>query len=711
MTKRSRQRQTPSAGSSDPRATLAKGLAAHQAGNLAAAESLYKRVLRADPDDFDALHWLGVVEAQRGRHDAAVRLLGRALTVNPRSPRAYSHLGLALVALQRFDEALRSFDNALAIKTDFVEALLNRGITLGDLHRHAEAVESLEGALALEPGNVAALLNRGVALKHLERHAEALASFDQAVAIKPDFVAALFCRGNALADAKRHVEALRSYDRALAIEPAFTAAMFARGELRQNLGRHEEAISDFAGVLKNDTNDKYARGYLHYSRLHCCDWTSYDKDVARLRADLRARKGLQPPFSFLAICDSASEQLLCSQTWLGDKIPALPAPICPSQPYRHDRIRLAYLSADFHDHATAYLMAELFERHDRDRFELTAVSFGPDMPGAMRTRLRESFDRFIDVREKSDRETACLLRELEIDIAVDLKGFTTDCRTEILAHRPAPIQVNYLGYPGTMGADFIDYILADRFVILEDQHGSYSEKIAYLPDTYQPNDTKRQIGAQVPTRAALGLPETGFVFCSFNNCYKITPAMFDIWMRLLKRIDGSVLWLLAGEAAALRNLRREAAARGVAPERLVFAPRVKLDDHLARHRLADLFLDTLPFNAHTTASDALWAGLPVLTCAGNTFASRVAGSLLKAVGLPELVTSSLGEYEAAAAELSRDGARLAALRARLADNRASYPLFDAQRFRRHIEAAYETMWRRHQAGEPPASFAVRAIAG
>src|SRR6266851_1392546 len=305
--------------------------------------------------------------------------------------------------------------------------------------------------------------------------------------------------------------------------------MLARGELRQALGRHEEAIDDFAGVLARDPNNRYARGYLHYSRLHCCDWTSYDESTARLRADLRARKGLQPPLSFLAVSASASEHLLCSQAWLRDKIPALPSPMCSSEPYRHDRIRLAYLSADFHEHAIAYLTAELFELHDRERFELTAVSFGPETPSAIRTRLRKSFDRFLDVRTKSDREVAHLLRELEIDIAVDLNGFTTDCRTGILAYRPAPIQVNYLGYPGTMGAGFIDYILADRFVIPANQRDFYSERIVYLPDTYQPNDTQRHIAAVVPTRAELGLPETGFVFCSFNNCYKITPPIFDIW--------------------------------------------------------------------------------------------------------------------------------------------------------------------------------------
>jgi protein O-GlcNAc transferase len=705
MTKRSGVGRNDPAGD-DAAAILARAMAAHQAGDLAAAETLYKRVLRIEPRHFDALHWLGVVAAQRGRHDVAIGLLRRALAVKPRAPRAYCHLGLALAALRRFEDALRSFEDALAIAPDFIEALLNRGITLGDLQRHAEAIVSFDAALAVAPDNEVALFNRGIALAHIERHADALASFDRALAIKPDFAAAWLARGNALADARRPTEALASYDRAVAILPDFAAALFARGELLQSLGRHEAAIGDFTGTLAADPDHRYARGYLHYARLNCCDWTAHDETAARLRADLRGRKGALPPFSFLAVSDSASEQLLCAQLWLADKMPAAPAPLCRREPYRHQRIRLAYLSADFHEHATAYLMAELFERHDRARFELTALSFGPDAPSAMRTRLRDSFESFIDARAMSDGEAARLLREREIDIAIDLKGFTADCRTEILTHRPAPIQVNYLGYPGTMGADFIDYLIADRFVIPPEQQRFYSEKIVYLPDAYQANDTKRQIAAAAPTRAALGLPPSGFVFCSFNNSYKITPAIFAVWMRLLRRVEGGVLWLLAGNDAAERNLRREAASLGVAPERLVFAPRVKLDDHLARHRLADLFLDTLPYGAHTTASDALWAGLPVLSCAGKSFAGRVAGSLLNAIGLPELVVASLDDYETMAAGLASDRARLTVLRRRLADNRTRYPLFDSERFRRHIEAAFETMWRRHEAGENPTGFTV-----
>jgi predicted O-linked N-acetylglucosamine transferase (SPINDLY family) len=412
---------------------------------------------------------------------------------------------------------------------------------------------------------------------------------------------------------------------------------------------------------------------------------------------------------FLGVSDSPHDQLLCSRTWARDKCPASPVPIWKGERYRHDRIRVAYLSADFRMHPMSYLIVGLFEHHDRGRFETIGISFGPDDRSEIRTRVKGAFEDFIDVRSKSDLEVARLMRELEVDIAVDLMGYTQYDRMGILALRPAPVQVSYIGFPGTMGADFIDYILADRFVIPEEHHACYTEKVVYLPDTYLANDSKRVIADRTPARAEAGLPEQGFVFCSFNNNYKISPPVFDVWMRLLDKVEGSVLWLLESNAVAVRSLRQEAANRGIAPERLVFAPIVKVEEHLARHRLADLFLDTLPYNAHTTACDALWAGLPVVTCLGTTFVGRVAASLLNAIGLNELITRSLEEYEALALELATNRKRLAGIKSKLAQNRETYPLFDTDRFRRHIEAAYTTMWERSQRGQPPESFAVAPI--
>jgi predicted O-linked N-acetylglucosamine transferase (SPINDLY family) len=364
------------------------------------------------------------------------------------------------------------------------------------------------------------------------------------------------------------------------------------------------------------------------------------------------------------------------------------------------------VSADFRDHPVSSLAAGLFEAHDRSRFETYGLSFGPDDPGEMRSRLKAAFDRFVDVQDRSDLEAANILRELEVDIAVDLMGLTANSRPGIFAARASPVQASYLGYAGTTGAGYIDYLIADRFVIPPDQHRCFSEKVAYLPDSFQANDAKRRISERTPSRAEAGLPEHGFVFCCFNNAFKITPDLFGIWMRLLAATEGSVLWLSAG-GSARDNLCREAQRRGVSPERLVFAPKMpRMEDHLARYRLADMFLDTLHFNAHTTASDALWAGLPVLTCAGTTYAARVAGSLLHAIGLPELITDSLDAYEALALKLTREAALLASFRHRLARHRGAFPLFDTARFTRHLESAYAAMWERQQRGEPPESFAV-----
>ncbi len=497
MAKRPLKSRVSSNETSAVRDMLERGLASHQIGDLAKAETCYRRILQVEPDNFDALDLLGIIEGRRGRHDEAHRLFSLALSINSRSARAYSHLGMALGALERFEEALESFDKALEIAPDSAEAMFNRGVALGNLKRHEEAIASFDSVLAAKPDHAGAMFNRGAALKNLQRHEEAFASFDRAVTIKPDFIEAMVNRGAALADLKRYDEALKSFDMALSAKPDYADAMFCRGELLQRLDRHQEAITDFEALVRVDPHNKYAAGYLHYSKMNCCDWAAFAENATHLVADFLAGKSSPAAFAFLAISGSASEQLLCSQKWLHDKIPILPAPICRDARYRHDKIRLAYLSADFHDHATAYLMAELFERHDKDRFELTAISFGPDSSSEIRKRLARSFDRFVDIREKSDYEAADLLRRLEIGIAVDLKGFTTNCRTEILASRPAPIQVNFLGYPGTMGADFVDYVLADRFVIPEDQHSFYAEKVVYLPDTYQPNDTKRHISERV----------------------------------------------------------------------------------------------------------------------------------------------------------------------------------------------------------------------
>jgi protein O-GlcNAc transferase len=407
----------------------------------------------------------------------------------------------------------------------------------------------------------------------------------------------------------------------------------------------------------------------------------------------------------LSLPSTPADQQLCAKFAIAELPPV--RPVWNGEIYAHDRIRIAYLSSDLREHAVAHPTAGLFEHHDKSRFETTAISFEAEWDSPTGRRVKAAFDRFIDAPTQSDEEIAGLIRQLEVDIVVDLNGFTRNSRLGVFARRPAPIQVNYLGYAGTMGADFYDYIIADETVLPKEHTEFYSEKVVWLPGSFMANDDKRAIAERVPSRAELQLPENGFVFCSFNQSYKIEPTVFDVWMRLLTAVDGSVLWLKDNDPVATANLRREAERRGVASERLVFAPSLPdVDDHLSRQRQADLFVDTLHYNAHTTAADALWAGLPVVTCLGGAFAGRVASSLLRAVGLPELVTQSLADYEALALSLAREPERLAATKTKLAENRGRQPLFDTARFARNIEHAYTTMWQRAQRREPPEGFAV-----
>lgn len=446
--------------------------------------------------------------------------------------------------------------------------------------------------------------------------------------------------------------------------------------------------------------------------MEVCDWDDVEQDWRALREQIAAGQPSAPPFTVLPAPMSAECQRRCASAYVSAQLEGRAPEPWNGARFRHDRIRIAYVSSDFREHPTSFLIAGMFERHDRSRFDVTAISLTPE-PAAVslrRERIRAAVDRFVNVHDKTDDEVVRLLRAHECDIAVDLNGLTAGNRFGIFGRRAAPIQVNFLGYPGTMGADFIDYILADQFVIPEADRTHYAEQVVHLPHCFLPNDAARPISARTPSRADAGLPAEGFVFCCFNSSFKITPDVFDAWMRLLAAVEDSVLWLSESNAWAVANLRQRAERRGVAADRLIFAPRVPLnEDHLARLRLADVILDTLYYNAHTTAADALWAGVPVLTCAGSTFASRVAGSMLHAIGLLELVTGSLPDYEALALRLARDPALLAGIKAKLASNRDTYPLFDTTQFTRQLEAAYSDMMQRHRRGEGPASFDVRPL--
>ena len=623
------------------------------------------------------------------------------MKIRPDFAEAHHNRGNTLKELKRLEDALDSYDRALKIRPDYVEAWNNRGNALKELRRPSEALGSYDRALNIKPDAAAVHYNRGVALLELGQPEEALNSFDRALKIRPEYAEAHHNRGRALKELGRLDEALDSYDRALKIRPEYAEAACNRGNALHELKRLDEALESYDRASRIAPDLAFLHGALLHTKMKLCDWSDLDVRVPRLLAGIENGEDTAEPFPVIGLTDSSALLRKAAEIWVRDKYPANPALPHVTKRERHARPRVGYFSADLRNHVMASLITELFELHDKARFEFFAFSFGPDHNDQMRQRISAAFEHFVDVRRVSDRDVALQSRKLEIDIAVDLNGFTQNSRPGIFALRAAPLQVNYLGYPGTMGAEYIDYLIADGTLIPAARQQDYSEKIAYLPDSYQVNDRKRAIADQAFSREDWGLPRAGFVFCCFNNNYKITPGTFDGWMRILQQVDDSVLWLLEDNTTAARNLRKEASARGVRAERLIFAGRMPPPEHLARHRLADLFLDTLPYNAHTTASDALWAGLPVLTCMGEAFASRVAASLLKAIALPELITTTTAQYETLAVSLAASPQRLQDIRDRLERNRLTTPLFDTPRFTKHIEDAFLQMYERYQAGLPP----------
>lgn len=650
-------------------------MAALRNGRVGEAVRLCKAALDADGKNRDALFIFALAEMERQRYRRADELLGRLVALEPNAAIAWAHRGNARIALGDFDGALAAFDRALAVAPAYMEVHFNRAKLLRDLGRLEEALAGYDQCISLAPGFVDAVMNRGNVLGTLGRYAEALDCYDKCLALKPADVEACYNRGNVLMRIGRHDEARASYDRAIALDPRFAEAFYGR---------------------------------IHAKTL-ICDWTDFAADSERIHASIERATGPLPAFQLLARL-SAPEQLRCARTYVAQTCPAAPQPLWRGERYGHDRIRVAYVSSDFRDHPVGLLMAGLIEEHDRSRFEIIGVSTASGDASPVRARLKHSFDRFLELQTASDRDLARHLREHEIDIAVDLNGFTRGARPSIFAFRAAPIQVNYLGYAGTLGASHWDYIIADRLVIPDEAHRHYAEKVVTMPDTFMVTDAARKVADRVPSRAEAGLPESGFVFCCFNNSFKITPDAFDVWMSLLRQVEGSVLWLSSSGSTATGNLQREAEARGVSARRLVFAPKVPLnEDHLARVRLAGLFLDTFHYTAHATAVDALWAGVPVLTCAGQTFASRVAASLLGAVGLPELVTHSPAEYEALALRFGREPASLSTISDKLVRHRRTFPLFDTRRFARHLERAYMRMWELIKRGSPPQAFVVEPI--
>ena len=711
---------------------LQQAVQAFQSRNFDGAELILRGILEKDIDVADSIFQLGAILADKNmltEAEITFRCLQLYIKNDHRIP---YNMGCLYVMHNDFDSAVKSFNDALQISPNDLDALLNSASALHEIGSYQESIKRYNKALSLKQDNFEAWSNKGNSLNKIKLYDEAIAHHDKAISLNPNYHVAWMNKGLVLNELMRYEEAIDCFNRALALEPTYAeaalnkshvliklkayeeAALLAEKALLKNaylpeawvnrgtalfeLKRYEEAIDCYKKALNLNPNINFVYGDFAHSKLKICNWSDLENSLITISTKVMASEKVINPFVLLALNDDALLHKKSSEIYVQSKYPSNPVLGSILKRPQGQKIRVGYFSADFHNHATGYLMAELFELHNKNQFELIGLSFGPMANDEMRQRLEKSFDHFIEVGNKSDMEIAQLSRDLNIDIAIDLKGFTQDARTGIFSYRAAPIQANYLGYPGTMGADYMDYIIADRVLIPHELQSCYSEKVVYLPNSYQVNDRKRFISDRQFTRQELGLPNDGFVFCCFNNNFKILPATFAGWMRILKAVEGSVLWLFQENLWAVENLQKEAEKYGITADRLVFAKRMLLPEHLARHRQADLFLDTLPYNAHTTTSDALWSELPVLTLKGQSFASRVAASLLNVIGLPELITSTQEEYETLAIELAMNPQKIADIKLKLANNRLTTPLFDTPLFTKNLEAAYVKMMERYQAG-------------
>ena len=676
-------------------------------GQLQDAEAIYRELIAAGTKNHIVYGNLAVIGMMQGRHDKSIPLLQRALEIKPNFPEAHNNLGNALKEQGDLVAATASYNTALQLKPNYPEAHNNLGNALKEQGDLIAAIASYNTALQLNPNFPDAHYNLGNALKEQGDLVAAINSYNTALQLKPDYPDAHLNLGNILQEQGDLVAAITSYNTALQLKPNYPEAHNNLGNALTGQGDIDSAIASYNTALQLKPDYALARAHKLHQQSHICDWVAIENDRAYV-PDLGIAGEDITPFSLLSLEDAPERHLLRSENYARQKFPQIPLSL-PARPAKKPaRLRIGYFSADFHNHATMYLLAQIFAVHDKSNFEIFAYSYGPNRQDKMRKKLMSHIDVFHDVREMNDMQIVDLARAEDLSIAVDLKGFTLDTRTRLFAYGLAPVQISYLGYPGTLGSDFIDYIVADHVVIPDDERQYYSEQIIYLPNAYQPTDNTRVILDKTITREDVGLPNEDFVFCCFNNNYKISPKEFDIWMRLLGKVDNSVLWLLKSNKWAHQNLRREAEVRGISSNRLIFAEQVPQAEHLARHRLADLFLDTFNYNAHTTASDALWAGLPVVTKIGKGFAARVAASLLSAIGLPELITEREEAYEALALTLATDLNELAKIKSKLEANRLTQPLFNSEMYTRHLETGYQMAYDLYLNGYQPDKIIVAA---
>jgi predicted O-linked N-acetylglucosamine transferase (SPINDLY family) len=676
-------------------------IALYSAGRLQEALALGLPLVSLNPEDAMLLNLFGAICSGLGNTERAISSFTRAIELVPDFPGAYTNLASAYHAAGRHEEAISTYREAIRLDQSDGDNYFNLGNTLCDMGKQEQAVSAFLKAVELSPGQAIAWNNLGISLAKLQRFLEAVKSFEKAIEIKPDYADAHLNLGNTRKTQRKFERALASYHRAIELRPDNAEALFNQAQTYSAMKETELAISALSQAVSLAPDSVKYRATLRFQRAHLCDWEPMDADES-IFPDPESQQNSIEPFALFHLQDTPgtirkSAEFHASYYGGMEEIDGSNLPMNRSGP-----VRVGYFSADFHNHPVLQLLIRILELSDKRRVSQHAFSFGPRSEHELRHRVIKAVDKFHDVRNMRDREIAQLARSEEIDIAVDLTGYTRNSRSGIFAYRAAPIQVNYLGYPGTSGAPWMDYILADKVIIPEDSVEHYSEKIIYLPNCYMPRDNTSVIAATIPSRKSENLPDSSFVFCCFNKSYKFSKREFNIWMRLLGEVKDSVLWLKIGNVKAQENLKHEARQRGVNSDRLVFAGYTEnMADHLARYRLADLFLDSFNHNAHTTANDALWAGLPIVTKSGASFSSRVCGSLLNAVNLPELITYSEKDYEELALELAQNPDKLSTLRLKLAENHADTPLFDSEGFTKNLESAFEQVHQRYVLGEPP----------
>ena len=711
-----------------------------QTGDINKANDICLKVIEEQPNNFNALQLLGVIAFQKENYLKSAHIFKKAIKVNSNHAETHNNYSLALCRLNKFEEAIISWDKAIKINPNYAEAFYNQGNAYSELKKFNSALKSYNKAIEIKPNYKQAYNNRGNVLKDLNLLNQALESYNKALEIKPtnaeeynncgniylelrllneavkyyneaikinpNYAEAHYNYGKALYKLKRPSEAIESYKKSIKINPNYAEAYNNLGNAYSQLKLLNEAVKCYEQAIKIDPDIDFLFGTLIQTKCALCDWDNFDNEKKQLENQIINDNKSTTPFPTLSIFDSPKIQKLAAKKWVEKEFPSTNILDPINKRSQNKKIRIGYYSADFRNHAMSYLLVNLFELHDKSKFELVAFSFGPETNDEMRSRISSAFDKFINVNLKSDKEIAQLSRDLKIDIAIDLMGFTEHNRFGIFMERCSPIQVNYLGYPGTIGSDCIDYLIADKVLILEKYKEFYSEKIIYLPDTYQVNASSHEISKKTFNRKKFGLPENSFVYCCFNQNYKISPSIFNVWMRILDSVNNSVIWLISENEISKKNIIKELKKKEINIKRIIFADRMPHPEHLARHKLADLFIDTFPYTAHTTASDALRSGLPIITIKGQSFASRVASSLLTSIGLTELITTNEKEYEELAIKLANDKSLLNSIRNKLNKNILTSPLFNTKVFTKNLEKAYLKIYEKFINNEKPENIEI-----